>query len=92
MLQQFNIDQVLKTNATLHSSLDQCMLLFIHIYLFSQFNYDVIQTCYIYKVVISVCLFVCLIKAQEPLDRFASNFDWGTRETHGNVLSLVLRF
>ena len=22
------------------------------------------------------------------MDRFASNFDWGTRETHGNVLTL----
>ena len=33
---------------------------------------------YIYKVVISVCLFVCPIKTQETLDRFASNFNWGT--------------
>ena len=40
----------------------------------------------IYKVVIFVCLIVCLIITQEPLDRFASNFDWGTRKTHGNVL------
>jgi len=31
----------------------------------------------IYKVVISVCLFVCPIITQEPLNRFASNFDWG---------------
>ena len=37
----------------------------------------------IYKVVISVCLII----TWEPLDRFASNFDWGTRETHGNVLA-----
>ena len=43
---------------------------------------------YIYKVVI----FVCLIITQEPLDRFAPGFDWGTRKTHGNILSLVLRF
>ena len=40
---------------------------------------------YMYKVVISVCLFVCPIINQEPLDRFASNFDWGTRESHENV-------
>ena len=47
---------------------------------------------YIYKVVISVCLFVCSIITQEPLNRFASNFDWVTWESHRNVLSLVLRF
>ena len=28
---------------------------------------------------ISVCSFVCLIITQEPHDRFASSFDWGTR-------------
>ena len=39
-----------------------------------------------------VCLFVFPIITQEPLDRFASNFDWGSPEAHGNVLSLVLRF
>ena len=39
-----------------------------------------------------VCLFVCLIITHEPLDQFVSNFDWGTRENHGNVLNLVLRF
>ena len=33
-------------------------------------------------------LFVCPIITQEPLDRFASNFDLGTQETHRNVLSL----
>ena len=43
---------------------------------------------YIYKVVISVCPII----TREPLDGFASNFDWGTRETHGNVLSLFLGF
>ena len=32
------------------------------------------------------------IITQELLVRFASNFDSGTRESHGNVLSLVLRF
>ena len=32
---------------------------------------------YIFKVEISVFLFVCLIITQEPLNRFASNFDWG---------------
>ena len=29
---------------------------------------------------------------QEPHDRFVSNFNWGTRENHENVHSLVLRF
>ena len=47
---------------------------------------------YLRKVVISVRLFICHIITQEPLDRFASNFDWGTRKIHGNVLRLVLRF
>ena len=42
--------------------------------------------------VISVCLFVCPIITQEPLNRFVSNFDRGNWETHANVLSLVLRF
>ena len=37
----------------------------------------------IYKVVISVCPVI----AQEPLDRFASNFDWGTRECGFEILS-----
>ena len=46
---------------------------------------------FISKVVIFVFLFVCSIITHEPLDRFVSNFDWGTRENHGNVLSLVLR-
>ena len=41
---------------------------------------------------LSVCLYVCVIITQEPLDRFASNFDLGTREIHGNVLILVLGF
>ncbi len=33
----------------------------------------------VYKDVIYVCLFVFPIITQEPLDRFASNLDWGTR-------------
>ena len=36
---------------------------------------------YIYKVVISVCLFVFPIITQKPLNQFASNFDWDTRST-----------
>ena len=40
---------------------------------------------------LSVYLFVCPIITQEPLVRFAFNFNWRTRETHGNILSLVLR-
>ena len=43
---------------------------------------------YAYKVVISVCPII----TQEPQDRFFSNYVWGTRETRGNLLSLVLRF
>jgi len=43
---------------------------------------------YIFKVLISVCLFVCPIITLEPLYWYVSNFDWGTRENHRNVLSL----
>ena len=46
----------------------------------------------IYKVVIYLCLFVCPIITHEPLYQFVSSFDWGTKENHGNVLRLVLRF
>ena len=42
---------------------------------------------FIHKVVISVCPIII----QEPQDRFAKQIYWGTREAHGNVLSLVLR-
>ena len=35
------------------------------------------------------CLYVCPIITKET---YASNFDWGTRESHKDVLSLVLRF
>ena len=38
----------------------------------------------IYKVVISVCLFICSIITHEPLDRFASHFyreTWSSRTT-----------
>ena len=41
---------------------------------------------HLYKVVISVCLII----TRKPLHLFDSNFYWGTRETHRNVLSLVL--
>ena len=44
---------------------------------------------YIYKVVISVCLFVFPIITHEPTHRFASNFDLGTRDNPGNVLCSV---
>ena len=46
---------------------------------------------YIKLLSLIVCLFVCPIITQEPLDRLISNFDWETLETHGNVLSLGLR-
>ena len=36
-----------------------------------------------------VWLFVII--TQDPLDRFASNFDWGIRENHGNFLVQVFR-
>ena len=39
---------------------------------------------YINKVGFSVCSFVCLIITQDPLERFASNFDWGTWKNHRN--------
>ena len=37
----------------------------------------------------NLCLVIYPIITQEPLDRFASNFDWGTRKNHGNVFSLL---
>ena len=48
----------------------------------------------IYTVSISFCLFVSQfvcprIIPRELLDQFASNFDWGTRLNHRNVLCLV---
>ena len=46
----------------------------------------------ILKFAISIYLFTYQIITQEPMDQFASKFYWGTRETHGNVLSLILRF
>ena len=52
--------------------------------------YSWIFLIFIYSIVISVYLFVCPIIPHEPQDRFTSNFDWGTRQKHGNVLSLVL--
>ena len=36
------------------------------------------------------CLFVFPIITQEPLDRFVTNFNWGTRERHGNIFKLGL--
>ena len=33
-------------------------------------------------------MFVCPIITHEPLDQFASNFDWGTRENHGIFLNV----
>ena len=38
----------------------------------------------------NLCLTVCPIITQEPLDRFASSFDWGTLESHSNVINMVL--
>ena len=49
---------------------------------------------YINEVVLSACLSICLSDHNSGtlgLDRFASNFDWRTRETHGNVLSYVFK-
>ena len=69
-------------------------------------NYSIVYSCvdyifglihfglyiYLFCNLCSVCLFVCLIITQEPLDQLASNFVWGTPENHGNVLSFVLLF
>ena len=41
---------------------------------------NVYNNLYMYKVVISVCLFECPIKPEEPLGRFASIFNWETWE------------
>ena len=60
--------------------------------LFLFFNFKIYILSILYKVVISICQFVCPIITQEPLDRFVSNFDWGTRENHGSDFSLDLRF
>ena len=38
---------------------------------------NVRESMYMYKVVISVCLFGCLIITNEPLDRFVPNYDLG---------------
>ena len=40
----------------------------------------------------NLCLFVCIypIRTHEPQTEIASNFNWGTRENHGNRLNLVL--
>jgi len=46
-------------------------------------NYNPVQRCNLFF------MFFCPIITQEPLDQFALNFDWGIRENHGNVLSLV---
>ena len=40
----------------------------------------------------NLCLFVRMSDYNIGTDRFTSNFDWGTRKNHGNVLSLVLKF
>ena len=48
---------------------------------------------YIYLDIHKVLIFVFLyIITQKPFDRFATNFDWGTRENHRNFLSLELTF
>ena len=58
---------------------------------FSQWNkkYPVYIIC---EIVISVCLFGCSVITQEPVNWLPNNFDLGSRENRGNVLSLVLRF
>ena len=66
--------------------------LIVFLYLICLLLVSIEPKIFIEKVEISDCLLFCPIITQEPLDRFASNFNWGTRETHRNVLSLVLRF
>ena len=50
----------------------------------------------IYKAVIFVCLSVCLCDHNSgtpgPICLNFKIFNWGTRETHGDVFSLVLRY
>ena len=46
---------------------------------------------YIYLVVISVCVCLADHSSGTPIDPYGLNFDSGTRETHRNVLKLVLR-
>ena len=41
------------------------------------FPHIVTEVIYIYIVIISVCLFVCPIRTQKPLESLAENFDWG---------------
>ena len=38
----------------------------------------------------SIYIYTVEIISREPLDRL--KFDWGTRESHENVLSLLMRF
>ena len=59
-------------------------------YLYSLGEYiSLLLHIFIYKVVISVCQFVCPIITQEPFNRFTSKFDWETWLNRGNILSLV---
>ena len=50
----------------------------------------IISSIYIKLQFLFVCLFVCQIITHEPLHRFSSNFNWGTRENLKNVITLVL--
>ena len=47
---------------------------------------------YIYKIVISVFLSVCLSVHNSGTSWTEFDFDWGDRESHGNVLCFVLGF
>ena len=60
---------------------------------FTSSQFDSLNTSiYIKFYAMFVCLFVCPLIAQKPHHRFASSFNWGTQESHENILSLVLRF
>jgi len=52
-------------------------------------DFLIYKCCNVYKYIVvnSGMVFVCPIITQEPLDRFASNFDWKTRKNHGNLPS-----
>ena len=50
----------------------------------------IISSIYIKLKSLFICLFVFPIITHEPLHRFSSNLNWGTREILKNVITLVL--
>ena len=55
-------------------------------------SYSIVFLLSLYKVVFSVSLFVCILSITHlPLDRFASNFDLGTRKNDKNVYMKIAK-